>query len=346
MLSSVRLHELKALLQSAQMPVFLFDNDADGLCSFLIARRALGVGEGIPVRTYPSLDPAYVDKAVGYGADMIVVLDKPFLSEVFITRVIESGLPLVIIDHHAIPQPAWQNVYPHCSVFNPALERNASAEPVSYILFRALGRADDLWLAGAGCIADHHLPDFWEEVVERYPEYAHAIKSPFEGYYETDLGRLAQSFNFGLKDSLSAVKKLLAHLIRCAGPSDVLGEQAPSSFRTKVQTLQTALEQHVRDAGIPSEGMIVYQYGGATSMSADIANKLSYRYSSSLIVVIYLNGATANVSLRGKNVQVLFEKILPAFPSASGGGHADAIGARLLARDVPQFINRLKEERA
>lgn len=344
MLSQERLDTLKGLLQSAQMPVFLFDNDADGLCSFLIARRALGVGEGIPVRTYPSIDPASVDRAVGYGADVLVVLDKPFLSEVFIEKVRVSGLPLIVIDHHGVPQPDFTVLGERCFVFNPALEKKGSDEPVSSLLYQALGRADDLWLAGAGCIADHYLPDFWEKLVASYPEYAHPVRHPFEGYYETDLGNIAQAFNFGLKDSLSAVKKLLTHLLRCTGPGDVLGAAAPPSFITKVTTLRTALEQHVQEAGTPENALLVYQYGGATSMSADIANMLSYRYPSAVIAVIYLKGNTANISLRGKKVKAFFERLLPAFPSASGGGHAEAVGARFLAEDIPQFLEQLRGE--
>lgn len=344
MLSQERLQALKGLLHSAHMPVFLCDNDADGLCSFLIARRALGIGEGIPVRTYPSIDPAYVDRAVGYGADMLIVLDKPLLSEAFVAKVRETGLPLLIIDHHVVPQADWAKVYDKCQVFNPALETPGSDEPVSCIVYRALGRKEDIWLAGAGCIADHYLPDFWKELVTQYPEYAHPIASPFEGYYETELGQVAQAFNFGLKDSVSAVKKLIAHLIRCTGPGEVLGERAPASFVTKVSTLRTALEKHVQDAGSPTEGVLVYQYGGATSMSADIANLLSYRSPAVIVSVIFVNGSTGNVSLRGKQVKAVFERILPEFPSASGGGHPDAIGARLVADDVPRFIARLREE--
>lgn len=345
MLSASQLLELKTLLQSAQMPVFLFDNDADGLCSFVIARRALGVGEGIPVRTYPSIDPAYVDRAVGYGADMLVVLDKPFLSDAFIEKVHTSGLPLVSIDHHSVPQPDLAILAERCHVFNPALEIMRSDEPVSYLLYQALGKKEDLWLAGAGCIADHYLPAFWGELVQTYPDYVHPIQSPFEGYYETELGKIAQACNFGLKDSVSAVKKLLTHLIGCTGPGDVLGERAPLSFLTKVTTLRTALERHMQDAGTPEKGLLVYQYGGATSMSADIANMLSYRHASMVIVVIYMNGNTANISLRGKGVKEMFERILPVFPSASGGGHAEAVGARVQAEDVPRFIACLKEER-
>ena len=53
MLSKEKLQEIKKLLESSQNPLFLFDNDQDGLCSFLILQRFIGRGKGFPVKQAP-----------------------------------------------------------------------------------------------------------------------------------------------------------------------------------------------------------------------------------------------------------------------------------------------------
>ena len=100
MLAKKQLDELKEHLEKAQNPIFYYDNDADGLCSFLILRRAFGKGYGVAVRSYPSLDGSYARKAKELGADYVFVLDKPVISPEFLKEIDEMQLPLVWADHH------------------------------------------------------------------------------------------------------------------------------------------------------------------------------------------------------------------------------------------------------
>ena len=49
MLTNKQIEEIKEHLEKAQNPLFFYDNDADGLCSFLLLRRYLGRGKGVGV---------------------------------------------------------------------------------------------------------------------------------------------------------------------------------------------------------------------------------------------------------------------------------------------------------
>src|SRR3989344_9231832 len=100
MLNAKQAEEIKEHLEKAQNPVFYYDNDADGLCSFLILRRALGRGKGVVIRSYPGLDKGYARKAEELGADYVFVLDKPELTREFVEEINKMGLPLVWIEHH------------------------------------------------------------------------------------------------------------------------------------------------------------------------------------------------------------------------------------------------------
>jgi single-stranded DNA-specific DHH superfamily exonuclease len=59
MLTKKQVEEIKEHLERAQNPVFFFDNDPDGLCSFLILRRYCGKGRGVQVRSYPSMNKGF-----------------------------------------------------------------------------------------------------------------------------------------------------------------------------------------------------------------------------------------------------------------------------------------------
>jgi single-stranded DNA-specific DHH superfamily exonuclease len=73
MLTAKQLKEIREHLEKAQNPVFLYDNDADGLCSFVLLRRFLGRGKGVAVRTHPDIDAGYAKRAHELGADYVFV---------------------------------------------------------------------------------------------------------------------------------------------------------------------------------------------------------------------------------------------------------------------------------
>jgi len=75
-----------------------------------------------------------------------------------------------------------------------------------------------------------------------------------------------------------------------------------------------------------------------------LANELSYLYPKHVILVAYANGVSSNLSLRGKKVRKILETILPEFEGASGGGHEEAVGARLKTADLERFAGLIEKE--
>src|SRR3989338_7056416 len=111
MLSKSETAELREMLERSQRPLFLYDNDADGLCSFLLFWRFLKRGVGIAVRSYPALDEAY----------------SRYVSQSFFSAVGELGVPVIWVDHH--PQSKKSE---GVTIFNWASEGKAG-EPVTYV---------------------------------------------------------------------------------------------------------------------------------------------------------------------------------------------------------------------
>ncbi|MDO8508847.1 MAG: hypothetical protein Q7S27_04140 [Nanoarchaeota archaeon] len=347
MLNAKQLLELKEHLEKAQNPIFYYDNDCDGLCSFLILRRYLGRGKGVAVRSFPDLNAQYARKAKELNADYVFVLDKPVIAKEFIQEIGDLGLPLVWLDHHDVDNEYYKE-FSNVFVYNPSKNsgKDKSSEPVTYLAIKVSGRKEDLWLGIIGCVADHYLPDFAEQFAERYGEYWGKVSEPFDAYYKTEIGRIAQAFNFGLKDSTTNIVHLQNFLISCKGPEEVLMEVSGNhSFRKRYREIKRKYDDLLERAKSSQyEKIIFFDYTGDLSISSDIANELSYIYPKKYISVAFRKGGVSNVSLRGKGIRKILEKMIKKFENASGGGHEDAVGARIQTNDLEKFKNALIEE--
>ena len=87
MLSEKQILEIREHLEKAQSPLFLFDNDLDGLSSFILLRKYIGRGKGVAVRNHPDVGDGYIRKISEFNTDYVFVLDKPILGKEFIEGV-------------------------------------------------------------------------------------------------------------------------------------------------------------------------------------------------------------------------------------------------------------------
>src|SRR3989344_7548257 len=104
MLTEKQISEIKEHLERAQNPLFFFDNDQDGLCSFLLLQRYLGRGKGVPIKSFPGMTADYFRKVQELGADYIFILDKPIVLDEFFEEAQKVNMPVVWIDHHLTEQ--------------------------------------------------------------------------------------------------------------------------------------------------------------------------------------------------------------------------------------------------
>ena len=343
MLTGKQLNEIREHLEKAQNPLFFYDNDADGLCSYILLRKFIGRGKGVAVRSHPDVDVQYVRKVYELNADYIFVLDRPFLGKSFVEEISKLNLPIVWIDHHTTDE---KYDYDNLFVYNPMKGSKKSDEPVTYWSYKVTGRVEDSWLAVMGCIADRYMPNFAQGLEKQYPEMWRKLKDPFDAYFGTELGKLARSLGFGLKDSITNVIYLQNFLISVTSPVDLLAElDSSSSFANKYKTIRKKYDLLIADSKKHVEDkMVFFSYGGDLSISSELSNELSYIYPKKYIIVAYINGPTSNVSMRGKGVRKILEKLLPSFERASGGGHEDAVGARLQTGDLERFKSGIEKE--
>ncbi len=339
MLTKEQIYELREHLEKAQNPLFFFDNDNDGLISFLLLRRFIDRGKGVVIRSFPALDKSYYKKVIELNSDYIFILDKPIVSDEFLEKAKADNIPVVWIDHHDIKKPDIEHYY------NPFLNDRTS-EPVSYLSYKITNRKEDIWLALIGCISDAYLPDFYKDFEKEYPELGKKNpKSAFDVLYGSEIGKIASIMDFSLKDSVTNVVNMTKFFIGVKGPNDILEENAKTNnilkkykeINVKYQALITKARKSV------GKKLLFFQYGGDLSLSSNISNKLIYEFPDKIIVVVYVKEDFANISLRGKDVKKITLKAIAGIEGATGGGHNDATGAKVSVEHLHLFRKRIEE---
>ncbi|MEK6847711.1 MAG: DHHA1 domain-containing protein [Nanoarchaeota archaeon] len=344
MLTRTQVKQIKEHLEKAQNPVFFFDNDQDGLCSFLLLQRYIGRGKGVVIKSFPSLIPEYFRKVKELGGDYIFILDKPLVSEGFFEEVRKVNIPVVWIDHHAIN---WELVPKFVNYYNPLLNKKKSNEPVTALCYQITKRKEDLWLAVVGCISDGLVPDFYDDFEKKYPDMIVRPKNAFDIFYKSQIGRVARFFSFGLKDRTTNVINMLRFLMKAKSPYEILEENPKNqSLHKRYSQIDSKYQRLLRKAvslGKKTDKLLFFQYGGDLSISSELSNELSYLFQDKVVVVAYIKGAKANISTRGEKIRDLFLKSIEGFEGATGGGHENAVGGQIKIEDLERFRENLEK---
>ncbi len=222
MLSVNQIAEIREHLEKAQNPVFFFDNDADGLCSFLLLQRFIGRGKGVAIKSFPELNESHFRRVNELNADYIFVLDKPSISEEFLKKVSELNLPIVWVDHHSPEDRLNKTIPDFVFYYNSFSKKKNFGEPVTAICWKITNRKKDIWLAVAGVISDKFFPEFYSEFKNKYPELSIDSKSAFEIFYKSEIGKVARLIGAGLKDKTTNVVRMLKFLMNANSPHEVL----------------------------------------------------------------------------------------------------------------------------
>ena len=341
MLTPQQINEIKEHLEKAQNPLFFFDNDNDGLCSFLLLRRFIDRGRGVAVKGH-GLNLNGYRKIEELKPDYVFILDVPVVDKGFFDKLEQNNLPVVWIDHHNTDKPENEEVYYYNTYYN-----KKTNEPVAYLCYKITNRKEDDWIAVIGCISDCYFPDFYSEFEEKYPELSKKnIKSPYDLVYNSEIGKIARILDFSLKDRTTNVVKMLKFMMKAKGPMDVLEEnfntkqilKRYSEINSKYQKLMERARECV------GSKIIYFQYSGDLSLSSNLANQLIYEFSDKVIIVVYVKGEAANISMRGDfvNIREITLKAIKGLKSAKMGGHEHATGGKMGVDDLKEFKKRVE----
>ena len=342
MLNSKQIKEIRSLLESFQNPIFFFDSDTDGFCSFVLLRKYLERGSFFPVTNSPDLNESYFRKVEELNADSIVILDRPLVSEDFFKEVKERNLPVLWIDHHISEGQKIPNFVKYYNNFSKG-EKGNGAEAVTAYCYQISKRKEDLWIAVVGSLADHFVPPFYKEFAKEYPDLQFDSKDPFEILFGSPIGKINSILNFSLKDRTTNVINFLKFFLTIKTPYDVLYRTSKDSkFYSRYEELEKNYRELLKKAiRKSSEDVLFFKYSSENGFSSELSNELSYLFPKKTIIIARVKNSVATISGRGDNIREPFLEALKLFPGGSGGGHENAVGGRLKKEDVQDFEKEL-----
>ncbi len=182
MITEKQIQEIRKELEESTNPLFLFDDDPDGTCAYLLLKRYYKKGIGKAVKTSPTLNATHVPLTKEENHDLIIILDKPLVDQDFFDNV---RIKTIWIDHHPPLDRTGVKYY------NPRINDDKDNRPTTYWAYQVV--KTNMWIAMLGCIADYHLPDFTKEFMNQYPDLINEIpKDPGEVKYKTQFGKIVQ----------------------------------------------------------------------------------------------------------------------------------------------------------
>lgn len=338
MLTQAQLQEIKEHLEKAKNPLFLFDDDHDGLASYLLFQRKYPRGHGVCIKAALHNESIYVKKITFYKPDRVFFLDRAIISQELLDTI---NVPVIWIDHHQ-PVPR-RNV----NYYNPMHPDRKDNRPTSHWCYQVVQQ--DRWIAAVGIIGDWHVPEFYDDF--EYKELFNKKRTVEELLYESDIGVLVKIFNFVLKYRTSEVKKCIKLLLKIESPYEILKQETPRGryiyrrFEEVDKLYQKLLARALKSTN--DDELFVFKYPSAKlSFTGDIANELLCRLKEKkMIIIAREKNDEVRLSLRSNKVKVLnaLQRALEGV-EGHGGGHEHACGAHVHRSDFEKFLENLRRE--
>lgn len=337
MIPEDKLKEVREYLNKSQRPLFLFDDDPDGLSSYLLLKKYCKKGKGIPLKTSPKIDERFVYKVEWISPDYIFVLDKPIITQNFVDLVEPK---IIWIDHHPVVNIDGVKYY------NPLVYDSKDNRPTSYWCYKITQQ--NLWIAICGIVGDWHIPDFFSEFTKKYPDLVGKnILDPGYLLFETDLGKLIKIFAFSLKGKNSDVKRCINVLEKIDNPYELLN-LTTSRSRLVNKHFENINKRYLRvyeeaEDCVDDSDLLLFIYPSSLhSFTGELSNELLHNYPDKLIIVGRKKEDDVIMSLRWKKpIPPILEKALENV-EGYGGGHTNACGARVANKDFNLFIETLR----
>lgn len=346
MLKPVEIKKIQELLENSQNPLFLFDDDQDGLCSYIVLKRKYNKGAGIAIKTTPELDNSYTNVVNEYSPDLIIILDKPLVSEEFFKNI---HAPVLWIDHHPIVN--IKKYHHEIHYFNTLANDPNTYTPTTYLAYQVT--EEKSWFVLLGCIGDYFLPEFYREYIEKYPDLLREVKDPGEITYNTKFGEVVKSTLFLLKGKAGDIKKHVSALEKIESPYEILNKTSTEGkFLAKEaekarKEYDELLKEAIKEAEENSDSkLILFIYPSSkNSYTAELSNELFYKFKDKFIIVGREKNDEVKMSLRCNfaNVPKVIEKALIGI-HGYGGGHEKASGGCVKRDDFDRFIENIKEQ--
>ncbi|PLW79329.1 hypothetical protein C0585_08340 [Candidatus Woesearchaeota archaeon] len=331
--------KIRKQILDSERPLFFYDDDPDGLISFLLLYRFKGFGKGIMVKSTPELKGEYASKVNEYLPDLVVVLDKPMISNEFLEQV---TVPILWIDHHAPQEPRGSQY------FNPRIDKDSDNSPTSYQSYKIADSSEDIWLAMIGCVSDWYLPDFKDGFIKKYPDLlSKEHDTPPKALFDSKMSTLCKIFSFILKGKSSQINKMIKIMSRIDDPYELLNHTSPRGklvykYFEEMETEYQSIYKRI-DTSDPKIIKFFYEEN-KVSFTSDMSNELLHRNPEKVIMIGRKKGNEFKMSLRSTkhNLPEILKYALKSV-KGYGGGHTNACGCVVNEKDFDKFYKQFKD---
>ncbi len=338
MLLKKELKEIRKIIENSNDPLYLFDDDGDGLCSYLVLKKHFKKGRGKPIKKPGPLDNFYLDYIDEGKPDLIIILDKPLVKQSFIDEV---PCPVIYIDHHPL-----QNLK-NLGYFNPLKHKKKVYIPTSEIVYSVTN--DSLWIATVGSLFDYKIPYFIKEFKKQYKDLLTKIpKNPGYIKFETRLGELIKVFAYNIKGKKSEVKKSVQAFEKVESPYEILNKTTEHGkfLQERYERFEKQYQQIIKEAKKTAgkSNILVFEHPQSViSFTSELSTELSYWYPNKTIIIIKEkdNGYKMSIRHQKVNVREIFEKSIEGI-KGHGGGHERALGAFIERDDFERFLENFR----
>lgn len=338
MITESELKEIRGFLEESENPLFFYDDDTDGLCSYLLLKKKYGKGKGVCVKGSPVLDEKYLKKVKEIMPDKIFILDIPIVEQDFVDKV---SVPIIWIDHHELQDIKGVRIY------NPRKENEKDNRPVAYWCYEIV--KDYLWLGMCGVIGDWYIPKKYMKELSESGLISEDVDDPGEALFNTEFGKLCRIFNFVLRGSITDVKNVVNILLKIESPREILnretnrGKFVYKMYEKVNREYGVLLEKALGSIG--NEKVIVFVYSSKKmTFTGDLSNELLYKFPDRLIIIGRVKDERVMFSLRSGKYEILplVKKALEKV-EGYGGGHLYSCGAHVVKKDYMKFIREIKK---
>jgi len=338
-ISKEQLDEFKDRVLGAKRPLFFYDDDADGLCSYLLCYKARGDGLGVRVHGSASVTIDLLRKVEENIPDIIVILDKPYAEQAFIDAV---SVPVLWLDHHEPQKPEG------VTYLNPRIDDDEDNKSTSYWVYKALGRKEDLWLAAIGNITDWQITEVAAEFMKKYPELLKKASTPPEAMYSEPFCTLTRLVQFNLKGDSTEVRTAIKILSRIDSPEELLEHTTPRAklLYKRYEKISREYGKYFAEASKAAgkDELLFHSFTRMeTSLLSELSNQLLYEHPDKVIFLTRQHNGENKLSIRSSKHDVA-SAVKAAMEGVRGnaGGHTFACGGNINSDDFPKFLEAFK----
>lgn len=340
MLTQDQISQIKKSLKNSKNPLFFFDDDPDGICSYLLLKKYIKKGKPVVVKATPTLDISLFRKVEEKNPDHIFVLDIPEISQEFIDQ---ASRPITWIDHH--PLQERKNV----NYFNPKQNNPKSTLSTSEICYQIT--QENLWIATLGAVADWQIPSFLEDFKKEYPSIINTDSTnPADLNYDTDLEKIIKLFLFILKNPTTEIYRSISILEKVGSPHELINQTTPRAkyLFKKIRPVENAYERILEQARKSKieNGILLFHYPSQKwSFTTELSNELQATTNAEVIIVAREKDNNIKMSIRSKEIPInkAIKKAIENL-QATGGGHKLACGATVNKDQFKEFLEIFIEE--